>query len=90
MKMDAAPHPNIQKRARAARDKAMCEGDKSSAALFCHFHVWFLWAKHADTKNGLNFKRIVEQMEKEFNFLGLKQAMLELQERQRRDLFQRP
>ncbi|KAL0070187.1 hypothetical protein AAF712_002677 [Marasmius tenuissimus] len=90
MKLDFAPHPNIQKRVRDARDKAMCEGDKPSAALLCHLFVWFCWAKHADTKNGFNFKRIVEQMEKDFDFSELKQAMLELEERQRRDFFQRP
>ncbi|KAJ8087122.1 hypothetical protein PM082_005950 [Marasmius tenuissimus] len=39
MKLDFAPHPNIQKRVRDARDKAMCEGDKPSAALLCHLFV---------------------------------------------------
>ncbi|KAK1220707.1 hypothetical protein PQX77_016533 [Marasmius sp. AFHP31] len=90
MKLDFAPHPNIQKRVRDTRDKAKCEGDKPSPALLCHLFVWFCWAKHADTKNGFNFKRMDEQMKKDFDFSELKQAMLELEERQRRDFFQRP
>ncbi|KAL0576164.1 hypothetical protein V5O48_005805 [Marasmius crinis-equi] len=90
VKVDVAPHPSIQKRVRAARDKAMCEGDKTSAALLCHFEIWFFWAKHADTKQGFDFKRMVDQLEQDFNFPELKQAMLEMQTRQRRDPVRRP
>ncbi|KAK0444953.1 uncharacterized protein EV420DRAFT_1648677 [Desarmillaria tabescens] len=89
MRMDT-PFPPIQNLIRAARDKAMITGDRQSAALVCHFTVWFLLAKGLDKERGWDFKAMIDEMTKEYEFPDLKKAMLELQVRQFRDPFMRP
>ena len=84
------PYQPIQKRIRAARVKAMCEGDKQSAAKICHYNVWFCWAKNWDKTLGFNFKMMVERMEEEYEYPDLKKAMMNLQEAQFKDPIRRP
>ncbi|SJL05404.1 uncharacterized protein ARMOST_08771 [Armillaria ostoyae] len=89
MKIDT-PFPPIQNLLRAARDKAMTTGDRHSAVLVCHHTVWFCLAKGYDKELGWDFKAMIDQMAREYEFPDLKKAMLELQMKQLRDPLRRP
>ncbi|KAL0565533.1 hypothetical protein V5O48_016488 [Marasmius crinis-equi] len=85
------PFKPVQCLVRAAREEAMCAGNKRSAAMLCHFFVWLLWAQHQDEVIGVDFDVLLEQMAKEFEMEKmLKDMILELEELQQEDRFQRP
>ncbi|KAL0565534.1 hypothetical protein V5O48_016489 [Marasmius crinis-equi] len=85
------PFKPVQAIVRAARDEAMCAGNKESAALLCHYHVWLLWVQHHDEKNGCDLHLMLEQMEKEFEMKDtLKDMILEMEEVQQKDPLTRP
>lgn len=68
----------------------MTTGDKTAVAKLCEFMVWHLLAKQSDEQAGWDFEAMIKQLENEFFFPGLKDAMLEMQTIQFQDPFMRP
>ncbi|KAL0058836.1 hypothetical protein AAF712_014463 [Marasmius tenuissimus] len=87
-----APFRPIQDLVRQARDQAMCAGDAKAAAKLCHYHLWISWAGHRDERMGWDFNVMLEQMEREFEQCSgkLKNMILELEDIQEEDPYQRP
>ncbi|KAK0207959.1 hypothetical protein DFS33DRAFT_1484409 [Desarmillaria ectypa] len=79
------PFLPIQNLIRAARDKAMITGDRVPLYI-----LWFCLSKGLDKERSWDFKVMIDQMAKEYEFLDLKKAMPELQVKPLRDPVMRP
>lgn len=84
------PDPQAQALFRKCREKAMTTGDKESVSILAHFIIWMALVHHLDIEHGFTSQDLVNQMKMEYAFNELGAAVLELQERTRRDLFRRP
>ncbi|KAJ7765075.1 hypothetical protein DFH07DRAFT_955909 [Mycena maculata] len=72
---------------RAQREVAMTTGDRETVAMLAHYLCWTLIERPAP---GLTPTMIVAQLAREFEFEGLRGAVLDMQERQNADPFRRP
>lgn len=70
---------------RKCREKAMTTGDRESIAIMTHFLIWMILAERWDMRGAVTPQDILNQMKIEYNFDGLGAAVLEMQERTRRD-----
>lgn len=68
------PYKPVQTIFRAARYKAMTEGDREATAQMCHFLLWFFRAGWMDLQRGNNpdnvmdFEYMADELEKQFAF----------------------
>lgn len=83
-------YPAIRELFRAARQAAMVDGNREAMAEMCHYLIWYLRAKMADFQDCWDLNCVVDQMEKEFEYPDLRQAMREMQDRQWADRLKRP
>ncbi|KAF9065681.1 hypothetical protein BDP27DRAFT_1331613 [Rhodocollybia butyracea] len=68
------------------RDKAMSTGDRGSILAVCHYTLWFLMV----SKSKLNYRVIIDQMEKEWELDDFRKGIMEMQEQQFSDPHRRP
>lgn len=82
--------PPVKDIFRAAREQAMSTGDREIVLAMCHYTLWFFMATEIADHFKINFRSMYDQMEREWETSDFKQGMMEMQDRQFRDVLRRP
>lgn len=81
-------HPEAKARFREFREKALTAGDREAIAVIAHAVCW--WASLDRYGGPVTADIVVEQFRMEFSFHSVKAAIVDMEQRQMRDLYKRP